>query len=58
MKKFEIIERAELYSRYIVEANSEEEAREKFLYEGGEHDANTYYDGSTEIEEINEIEEG
>lgn len=58
MKKFEIIESYVAYARYTVEAEDEEEAREKFHNGEAEHDPHWYgADGMEDIEEINEIDE-
>lgn len=58
MKKFEIVQSTKLYSRFIVEAETEEEARRKFEYEGGEYDGEEDYNTQDdyEIESIEEVE--
>ena len=60
MNRYCISESCIVVRDYMVDANSEEEAREKFRQEGGEYCSNDYNEeisGSHQIEEIELYEE-
>ena len=60
MNRYSISESCIIVRDYIVDANSEEEAREKFRQEGGDYCPNDYNEevsGSHQIEEIELYEE-
>ena len=60
MNRYCISESCKVVRDYMVDANSEEEAREKFRQEGGDYCPNDYNEevsGSHQIEEIELYEE-
>ena len=63
MKTFEILIKENCYRRYVVEAETEDEAEEKFRNWNGENSDELYWDEDfyeceyDSIDEINEVDE-